>query len=500
MIRRAGSSRIARGLHVVLVALAPPAAALGQESVRERIAALRVPELRFTPVEPRAETVRGVPVYFIEDNQLPLVNFYAVFKGGVRNLPRDHFAAATALPGLLRKGGTASLPPDSVDRRIESLALAMSFGRAGGSASASVNLLSEQLDEAVELWAGMLREPRFDSVQVELWRETELERVRRRDEDPASLAYTSFNRIMYGDHPVGWEMTPGDLEPAHLAEEKLRFVHEAIVCPENMSLGVAGDVDWDRASALIDRMLARWPPCSGLLLEDPAPAIRREPGVFVIHREIEQSVVILAHSSSLRQGDTPAWFASRIGNSVLGASGLSSRLNNELRTREGLAYGASSLWTTSRRHDGIVGAVTRTGPETTVEAARLLLEVVASMREAAPAEAEVSRVVDQAVNGFVFNFGTPSRIVARAMTYRAMDLPPDWLERYLRGIRRVTPQAVLDVFRAELEPTRMTFLLLGDTARFEGSPAELGSVTVLDEEPRPAGRPSRPRGSPRFPR
>ena len=499
MNRGAGPVRI--HLTFAFVALALPTPASAQESVRERIASLRFPELRFTPVEPRTETVRGVPVYYIEDDQLPLVNFYAVFKGGVRNLARGHFAAATAMPGLLRKGGTASLPPDSVDHRIESLALAMSFGQGGGSASASVNFLTDQLDDAVALWAEMLREPRFDSVQVELWRETELERVRRREDDPASLAYGRFNRIMYGDHPVGWEMTPEDLEPADLAEEKLRFVHEAVICPENMVLGVAGDVDWERASALLDRMLSGWPPCSGRLLDDPVPAIRTEPGVFVIHREIEQSVVILAHSTSLRQGDTPAYFASRIGNSILGASGLSSRLNTVLRTREGLAYGASSIWTASRKNDGLVGAVTRTRPETTLEAARLLLDVAGSMREAEPTAAEVARVVDQAVNGFVFNFGTPSRIVARGMTYRNLDLPPDWLERYLRGIQRVTPGAVLDVFRAELEPARMTFLLLGDTTRFDGSPSELGAVTVLAEDtPPPVTQPSPPRGSPRFPR
>ena len=486
-----------RSLAIAVASLVLPAVGAGQESVRDRIASLRFSELHFTPVKPRNETVRGVPVYFIKDDQLPLVNFYAVFTGGVRNLSRDHFAAATAIPGLLRKGGTAALPPDSVDQRMESLALAMSFGQGGGSASASVNFLSDQLDEAVGLWAEMLREPRFDSAQVELWREAELETVRRRNEDPASLAYSRFNRIMYGDHPVGWEMTPGDLEPADLAEEKLRFVHEAVICPENMTLGAAGDVDWDRAAAVLDRMLARWPPCSGKLLDDPEPAIRTAPGVFVIHKEVEQSVVILAHSTSLRQGDTPAWFASRIGNSILGASGLSSRLNTELRTREGLAYSASSIWTTSRDNDGLVGAVTRTRPESTLEAARLLLEAVGSMRETAPSAAEVSRVVDQAVNGFVFNFGTPSRIVARGMTYRSLDLPPDWPVRYLRGIQRVTPGAVLEVFRAELEPERMTFLLLGDTTRFNGSPSELGAVTILDEEPPRVRELSPPHGWPR---
>ena len=482
---------------VALAAAASPPAAAGQESVRQRIASLQFPELRFSPVEPRTETVRGVPVYFVEDDHLPLVNLHAVFKGGVRNFPRDLLAAATAMPGLLRRGGTVSLPPDSVDHRIESLALAMTFGQGGGSASASVNLLSHQLDDAVGLWGDMLREPRFDPVEVELWRAAELERVLRREEDPASLAYGVFNRVMYGDHPVGWEMTPADLEPADLTEEELRFVHEAVMCPQNMALGVAGNVEWDRVSTLLDRMLADWPPCSGQLLDDPTPVIRAEPGVFVIHREIEQSVVILAHSTSLRQRDAPAYFASRIGNSILGASGLSSRLNTLLRTREGLAYAASSIWTASRKDDGLLGAVTRTRPETTLEAARLLLDVLGTMRETAPTEAEVSRVVDQAVNGFVFNFGTPSRIVVRGMTYRAVGLPPDWLERYARGIRRVTPRAVLDVFRNELEPSRMTFLLLGDTTRFDGSPSELGAVTVLEEESFPAGEPSPPHGSPR---
>lgn len=481
-----------------LLVAGPPAFVAAQETVRDRIASIEVPELRFAPLRPREESVRGVPVYFLPDRELPLVTFYAVFKGGTGNLSRDHLAAASAMPTLLRGGGTASLPPDSVDVRIESLALAMSFGQGGTSASSWVNTLTEHLDEAVPLWAEMLRRPRFDPAQVERWRGAELERVRRRGDDPASLAYGRFNRIMYGDHPVGWEMAAGDLEPGDLAEERLRYVHEAVICPGNMVLGVAGDVDWDRAEALLEEVLADWPPCSGNLREHPVPDIRRGPGVFVIHKEIEQSVVIAAHAATLRQGDSPAYFASRIGNSILGASGLSSRLSTEVRTREGLAYGASSIWTASRRHDGLVGALTRTKAESTLAAARLLLEVLGSMRDAPPSGEEVERVVDEAVNGFVFNFGTPLQVVSRSMTYRTLDLPADWLERYLDGIRRVTPGAVHDVFRDQVDPARMTILLLGDTTRFDGSPSELGAVTILEEDPLPPPpHPSPPHGSPR---
>lgn len=474
---------------------APP-----QQSVRERIAALEFPELRFSPVKPRKETVRGVPVYFAQDRELPLVTIYATFRGGVRRFAREHFAAATAVPALMRTGGTRELPPDSVDARIELLALATSFGQGGGGSSSWINTLTGQLDEAVSLWADMLRWPRFDSTQVEVWRGAELERVRRRRDDPASLAFSRFNRIMYGDHPVGWEMSPSDLEPEDLGEEKLRYVHQAVICPGNMVLGVAGDVTWSRASRMLERILAEWPPCSGNLLEDPQPDIRTEPGVFVIQKDIEQSVVVLAHSSSLRQGDTGEYFASRIANSILGASGLSSRLATELRSRQGLSYGASSIWTASRRDDGLVGALTRTRPQRTLAAARLLLAALDSVRTTAPDADEVDHAVGEIVNGFVFNFRTPLQVVARGMTYESLGLPDDWLERFLDGIRDVTTDDVLEVFRAEMDPARMTILLVGDTTRFDGSPSELGTVTVLPEDLSRSGDPPwTPREWPRSP-
>ena len=467
-----------------------------QSSVRERIAALRYPALRFTPLRAESARVRGVPVYFANDRQLPLVTFYAIFDGGVARFPREYLAAATAMPSLLRTGGTADLPPDSVDDRIELLALSMGFGQGGARASSWVNTLTEHMDEAVALWADMLRSPRFDSAQVEQWRGAELERVRRRADDPASLAIGRFNHIMYGDHPVGWQTGPGDLTPAALSPARLRFVHEAIVCPGKMTLGVTGDVDRERALALLDRMLDGWPPCSGATGEEPTPNIRRDPGVFVLHKETEQSVVVAAHASSVRQSDSPEYFASRVGNSILGASGLSSRMSAVLRTQEGLAYGASSLWTTPRRHDGLVGALTRTKPETTLAATHLLLAALDSMGAAPPSDEEVALAVDEVANGFVFNFQTPFQVVARQMTYSSMGLPQDWLERYVEGVSQATPAAVQRVYRREVDVSRMTILLVGDTTRFDGSPSELGPVTNLTPAPQEPSTPSAPRQSP----
>ena len=487
--------RVGRGaLAVSALWLWPGTELDAQTPVRDRIASIPVSPIHFTPPEPRVEEVEGVPVYFLEDRDLPLVTLYATFKGGYARLPRAYYGAANAVPALMRTGGTRSLPPDSVDARIEYEALSMTFGQGGGSMSASVNTVTDNLETAVSLWREMLREPGFDPAQVEVWRGTEVERAIRRRDDPATTAYSRFNRIMFGDHPVGWELAPEDLDPDDLTRAKLEYVHASVVCPENMTLGVVGDLGWEDAREVAEEILAGWPSCSGVLQDEPEPDLRREPGVFVIHREIEQTVVVLAHTSALRQSDSPAFFASRIGNSILGGSGLSSRLANRLRTREGLTYGASSLWTASATRDGLLGAVTRTKPESTLEATRLILAEMDSMRAAPPEASDVSLAVDEIVNGYVFNFQTPLQIVARSIALRNQELPEDWLERYLEGIQDVSPEGVREVYSRELEPERMTILLLGDTTRFDGTPSELGTVTVLPD------RPSSPRGSPRFPR
>ncbi|MDH3222788.1 MAG: insulinase family protein, partial [Gemmatimonadota bacterium] len=344
------------------------------------------------------------------------------------------------------------------------------------------------------LWSQMIQAPAFDSAQVDVWRGREVERVLRRRDDLASMAYSRFNQIMFGDHPVGWEMGPDDLDPEDLSREKLRAVHEAIVCPDNLILGIVGDLDWTEAQELARGLTRGLPPCSGLLSEEPSPDLRTDPGVFVIHREAEQAVVVMAHVSGIRQDDSPEYFASRIGNSILGGTGLSSRLSRRIRTREGLAYGASSLWTVSPRRDGLIGAITRTKPESAVEATQLILAEMDSMALAPPTDGELHLAIDEIVNGFVFNFETPFQIVARAIAFRHQDLPEDWLDRYLDGVQAVTGTSVHDAFSKHLDPGRMTLLLVGDTTRFSRSPRELGVVTVLPDLP------SSQRGSRRSPR
>lgn len=479
------------------LASAHPGGVEAQSRGREALSSLRAEPVRFDPPEAEERQLsNGVTVFFLEDRTLPLVNVYARFAGGYGRFPREYYAAGTAFPSMLRSGGTQDMAPDSVERVLERYAILTSFGGSGDAVSASLNTLSEHLPTALEIFGALLRRPGFDTARVEVWRGQEVESARRRRDDPGRLAFSEFNRLMYGDHPVGWEMSVEDLAPELVGPDRFRWLQERVLCPERLLLGVAGDVSWDEVEPLLEAFMADWPPCAEPLPAPPDADVGAPPGVYLIPRPVNQSTVVLAHASTLRQDDSRDYFASRIGNAILGAGGFTSRLMNRIRTREGLAYGVSSLWTTPTRYDGLLGATTRTRSDATVEVVRLILETMEGMAAAAPTREEMETTIDESVNGFVFNFESPTQIVARRMAYRAGGLPDDWLQNYLDGIQRVQPQQVRDVFRRHLRPDRMVILVVGDPAAMGDELASLGPVTVLDIPELPApGEAATPRPS-----
>ena len=466
---------------VLSVGVSPAEAQTRRPIGREAAMGLRFQDLEFNPGQAQTRTLEsGVSVFLLEDHSLPLVTLYARFRGGYALLPRDLYAAATALPSLLRNGGTVVLSPDSVDSILDFYALQTTFGGGGESTFSSVNSLTKQLGPAVRVWTEILKHPGFDSLEVEVWRDRQLEGARRRADDPGLLAVSEFNRIMFGDHPIGWEMNEGDLTPERINPETVQQVYSRILCPENLILGVVGDVAWPEVAPLLEEMLSDWPDCSEPLQSPKVPDLREGPSVFLIPKDLTQSTVVMAMPGGISEGMSPDYFASRIGNSILGASGFSSRLLSQVRTERGYAYSASSLWTTPARSQGIVGAMTQTKSESTVAATRLILDIMEGMRESPPQQEEVDRIIAQIVNSFVFNFQDPSQIVSRQMFYQSRGLPGDWLEQYVRGIQRVEPEAIRDVFRRYVRPEEMVILIVGNPSDFDLPPDVLGEVQIWE--------------------
>ncbi|HSH46854.1 MAG TPA: hypothetical protein VK966_13490, partial [Longimicrobiales bacterium] len=246
---------------------AEPGPPVGLHVVR----ALEFPPIQFDPPEPeRFELSNGVTVFFLRDQSIPLVDVFVSVRGGYAYFDRSVYGPASALPSLVRNGGTRSLPPDSLDELIEFHALGLTVSSNGARMMLGLSGLDRQIDLVADLMGDILLNPRFDRDAVERWRLRELEAVRRAGDFPGSLAVLRFNRLAFGDHPTGWIMETSDLVPEKFEPETLRSLHQRIVCPEGAVIGAAGDVTREELEDALERALGDWEPCDQEL-ETPAP-------------------------------------------------------------------------------------------------------------------------------------------------------------------------------------------------------------------------------------
>lgn len=454
---------------------------------------LRYPPLRFTPQEPEEfELSNGVRVIFVRDATLPLVSVFIDMKGGYTYFDRSRYAAASALLPVMRNGGTRSLSPDSVDRIIEFGALGMSTSDDGTRMVLGVSSLRRQLDLALGTWSDILLHPRFDSAAVERWRLAELDAVRRTEDFPGTVAVMELNHLLYGDHPTGWIMNERDLARDLVTPARLQAIHDRVVCPQGAVIGAVGAVDRAELQVALERALSGWRPCDEGLQSPPPPELHADPRTYVIPRQLSQSTIVVGEPGGVLLRDDRDYFASRIASWVIGEGGFGSRLLTRLRTEEGLAYSAASIWGAAPDHQRILGAITHTRSDRTLDALRLVEQTLDSARTSPPDSAEVEFAREDVINGFVFGFTDPLQFVARQVRYMAEGFPYDWPDRFLRGIRAVRRRDVAHVINRYLDPRAFTVLIVGDTTRFDLS--RLGPYTVLGDPGGSSGKPA-PEGS-----
>src|SRR5258708_12243975 len=149
--------------------------------------------------------------------------------------------------------------------------------------------------------------------------------------------------------------------------------------------------------------------------------------------EAGQAAVAVARFG-IRRGD-PHDDGSEVTNMVLGG-GYSSRLNEEIRIKRGLSYGAGSYFD-ARRDIGPFAASALTKNESAVEVAGLLLGELARMTSEPVPNAEMTARKANLIGTFSRSLETNAALVGRVGELALYGLPLDEVGRYTTPIHHL---------------------------------------------------------------
>jgi zinc protease len=255
-----------------------------------------------------------------------------------------------------------------------------------------------------------VRRPTFKSEEVERLRQQSLDAVTLAMGDPGAIARLVAARVVFGDSPYGHPISGTTESLTRITAADIAKMHSRYYRPDNAILIIGGDIGAKDGFALATKYFGDWQKPTAPLLEQtmlPAGSSTRTGRVIVIDKpDAGQAAVVLARTGINRKD--PDYFRGIVANSVL--NGYSGRLNQEIRIKRGLSYGAGSSLD-ARRDVGPFLASAQTKNESGAQVADLLLGEIGRLSSAPPADVELTPRKAVLTGGFSRNLETASGLV-----------------------------------------------------------------------------------------
>ncbi|MBN2337227.1 MAG: insulinase family protein [Acidobacteria bacterium] len=408
----------------------------------------------------RQVLAHGVPVFFVEDHDLPLVHVSAYIRTGAYLDPAGKAGLAAAVGSQLRSGGTTGRRAEEFDEEADLLAAVLDSSVGPTAGRASVNFMAKDTDRALDLFFDMLRRPAFEQERLDLYKERQLQAMERRNDQTNEIESREWSRLLFGkshfSNRHGTRESISSLTREDLIEFHRRYFHHG-----NLILAVSGDFRTAEMKGALERAMAGWENTGVLAPPVPAPDAALSPGIYMVDKpDVNQARVSLGHRG-IRRGD-PDEIVVDVMNDILGGSGFTSRIMSRVRTEEGLAYDTGSRYAAGIYYPGDFRAWFQTRSATAARAARIVIEEIERMRRTKVDPEELETVKNQAVEVFPRVFAT-ARATAdtfAADAYTGRD--PRFWETYRDRVRAVTVDDVHRAANAHLHPDGLVILAVGN--------------------------------------
>lgn len=432
--------------------------------------------LAFSP--PKGDKIvlnNGMILYILEDYELPVLNLSAVIRTGSVYEPANKAGLAELTGVVMRTGGTRSIRSDEINDQLEYIAGSVETGIGSESGSASLSVMKKDIDIGLKIFADIMMNPGFDQEKLDLAKKQEIEAIRRRNDNPDSIAFREFRRILYKDNPRGRISTVESINA--ITREDLVEFHKRFFRTENVMLAISGDFQKDEIVKKVEKAFQGWGKTESNISKVPPPSYSFEESINYAFKDVPQSTIVLGHLAVRKTH--PDYYPFKVLNFILGEGGFNSRLTSEIRSNRGLAYSVGSFYRGDVEY-GVFAVTCQTKSVTTSQAISLIYNIIKDVKKNGVTEKELRWAKESILNKFIFSFTSSASIVSQQMLAKYDNLPEDFLEKYQENISKVTLEDIKRVAESYLHPDKSILVVVGKSKDFDRPLSEFGKVREIE--------------------
>jgi len=408
----------------------------------------------------------GVRVISEEMPHVRSVSLGVWIKTGSRRETSEENGISHFIEHMLFKG-TKNRSAEDIARSVDSIGGGLDAFTAKEMVSYNTKVLDEHLPLAFDVLADMVRNPLFRDEDIEKEKGVILEELKMDVDNPEYLLHDIFSSNFFKDHPLGKPIIGTKDTVRSFDRRMIQDYYRRYYSPSNILITAAGNLNHERLVELARQHFEDLPK-NGTIAPDVAPAPHARL-VFRNKTSLEQTHLYMGvpaypYSHELR-------FACYALNTLLGG-GMSSRLFQNIREKQGLAYAVYSEL--AMYHDtGCMAIYAGTAVET---AGQVIQSIVKELREVkenlVPAE-ELRRTKDNLKGSFMLGLESTSSRMTNLARQELHFKRFFTLDEMIEKIEAVTAEQIREIAREFFQPKNITLAVLGNLGDFRIKREEL---------------------------
>jgi zinc protease len=312
----------------------------------------------------------------------------------------------------------------------------------------------------------VLMNPSFPEKEFEALRQEELSGTEQQLTDPQALAFNALERHLNpqkkGD--IRYTMTPQEeieaLKTLKIAE--VRQFHKDFYGASVGTLSIVGDFDAKAIEKIVETGLGKFKSPKG---HQPLPKDYQDiaPKNDAVKTPDKPNAVFAAGMNIALTENDPDYVAMQLANYILGGGGLSSRLADRIRQKEGLSYGVGSYISVDPvQKGGTFGAYAIYAPENVEKLEKAFKEEMEKILKDGITEKELADAKKSVLQTRMLGRSNDQQLVGKLDKNLYYNRTMEWDAQFDNAIQNLTVDVVNKALRKHVDLKKITIFKAGD--------------------------------------
>lgn len=396
----------------------------------------------------------------INHNTLNDIVAIQIFAKGGNFLEKKHGVGSITAAAMMK--GTKKYSALDLSQTMEQNGIKIAPSQGSDMFSIAVKTTKNDLPLTFDLLNEIVNNASFEPQEIERVKTEKIYAIQKMRDTPSSLAFEDFKTEVFSGTPYG--VTGKVLEktiPGIKKTDVLDF-YNTIFCPQNLVISINGNVDDKAVIEKIENIFYERKDCNAQKFEYKNYTNLFKPmtqnKTVKTPKDSEAAWIVMGwHTDGITPEDKKDLAALQVIDSLLG-TGMSSRLFNNLRGEQGLAYQVGSTFLPNVNR-GVFAVYIGTNPNTALHSKNELLKQVNVLKKEFVSNKELQDAKDKILGNFVLSQETNMEKASTLGWFEVSGRGFEYINEFPKLIQCVTPADVIRVANKYFETPYVTTIV-----------------------------------------